>query len=109
MEDYNIRKIFGERIRKLRKKAKISQEKLGEKAKLHPTYIGMVERGEKSPTLDTIVKLAKALDVSLLHLFCLTIFPEEDLLKSEILSLIDKRNKTQKQLVLKILRGIFQK
>jgi ribosome-binding protein aMBF1 (putative translation factor) len=54
-------KILGETIRTERKKARLSQEKLAEKADLHHNYIGEIERGEKAATIDTIVKIAKAL------------------------------------------------
>lgn len=54
---------FGERVRHHRKHVGISQEKLGELAGLHRTYIGHVERGEVNPTLTSIVRLADALEV----------------------------------------------
>lgn len=56
---------FGERLRLLRKEQNMSQEKLGLKANLHRTYIGMIERGEKNITLVNIQKLAAALDISI--------------------------------------------
>ena len=58
------RKILGEAIRLYRKRAGMSQEQLAEKAELHHNYVGEVERGEKAATIDTLVKLAKALGVS---------------------------------------------
>lgn len=54
---------FGERVRHHRKHLGISQEKLGELAGLHRTYVGHVERGEVNPTLSSIVRLADALEV----------------------------------------------
>ena len=54
-------KKFGEKVREERTKRGISQERLGELAKVHRTYIGMIERGEKSVTLTSIEKIAKAL------------------------------------------------
>ena len=41
----------------------ISQERLGELAKVHRTYVGMVERGEKNITINNILKFAEALGV----------------------------------------------
>ena len=41
----------------------MSQEKLAEKADLHHNYVGELERGEKAATIDTLVKIAKALGV----------------------------------------------
>lgn len=57
------RKVLGETIRSCRKAAGMSQEKFGEKADLHPKYVGELERGEKAATIDTLVKVAKALGV----------------------------------------------
>ena len=54
---------FGERVRAARRSAGISQEKLGELAGLHRTYIGHVERGEVNPTLTSITRIAGALAV----------------------------------------------
>lgn len=60
---------FGKRVKELRIKQNISQEKLAEKANVHRTYIGMIERAEKNITLINIEKIAKALDVNINDLF----------------------------------------
>jgi transcriptional regulator with XRE-family HTH domain len=62
-------KIIGERIRTFRKEKGLSQEELAEIANLHSTYIGQLERGEKNATLESIEKVAKALEISLEDLF----------------------------------------
>ena len=54
---------FAKRVRELRLKRDISQERLGEMAGLHRTYIGMIERAEKNITLVNLEKVAKALGV----------------------------------------------
>jgi len=56
-------------MRAYRTKAGISQEALAERAGLHSTYIGQLERGEKNATLESIEKNARALDVSFEILF----------------------------------------
>lgn len=56
---------FGRKVREERLKRGLSQEELAEKAGLHRTYIGMIERAEKNITLINIAKLAKALQMSL--------------------------------------------
>jgi transcriptional regulator with XRE-family HTH domain len=56
-------RVVGETIRAERRKAKFSQEKLAEKADLNRNYIGEVERAEKKITLETLWKIAEALDL----------------------------------------------
>jgi transcriptional regulator with XRE-family HTH domain len=65
MPSSSISKSFGFAVRQRRIAAGISQEKLAERSGLHPTYVSMIERGVRNPTLDTAVKVAKALKVEL--------------------------------------------
>ncbi len=60
---------FGQKIRQERLKQNLSQEELAEKANVHRTYIGMIERAEKNITLINIEKIANALGVSISDLF----------------------------------------
>ena len=59
-----LRKQFAFKLVELRKKAKLSQEELGFRSKLHRTYIGSVERAEQNISIDNIYKLARALKVN---------------------------------------------
>ncbi|MGD0499094.1 MAG: helix-turn-helix transcriptional regulator [Bryobacteraceae bacterium] len=54
-------KAFGVILRDIRKERNLSQETLAFESGYHPTYIGQMERGEKSPSLRTIMNLAGAL------------------------------------------------
>lgn len=65
----NIAKILGQRIRNHRTAKGWSQEKLAEFSGCHPTYIGQIERGEKNATIESIEKIASALNISLSRLF----------------------------------------
>jgi DNA-binding XRE family transcriptional regulator len=60
----NQLKLFGKRVRSVRKAAKITQEEAAEAAGLNSKYFGEVERGEKQPSLKAILAFAKALRVS---------------------------------------------
>jgi transcriptional regulator with XRE-family HTH domain len=53
---------FGRIVRQRRLKASMSQETLAAEAACHPTYISLVERGLRNPSLDTIIRLAGALN-----------------------------------------------
>jgi len=54
---------FGENLVRCRKQAGLSQEELGLRSSLHRTAIGMLERGARMPRIDTLIKLAVALDI----------------------------------------------
>ena len=65
----DVAKIIGQRIRNYRTQKGLSQEKLAELAGCHPSYIGQLERGEKNATLESVEKIASAMDISLSELF----------------------------------------
>lgn len=69
MKDDEYLKQFAKRVRTLREALGISQEKLAERAELHRTYIGMVERLERNPSLVSIHKIANGLGVHITELF----------------------------------------
>ncbi len=64
-----ITKRVGQRIRNYRVRSKLSQEQLAERFRLPSDLHGQVERGEKNATLESIAKIAAALDVPLSQLF----------------------------------------
>ena len=65
----DIKKIFGRKIAALRQKQLLSQEELADRCNIHRTYMGSIERGEKSPTLNTIKKIADGLSVLIKDFF----------------------------------------
>jgi len=67
-----INRKIGIRIRIARLDKKISQEKLAEFADLNKNTIGSIERGEISPTIETLYKIANALDIELHDLVDIT-------------------------------------
>jgi transcriptional regulator with XRE-family HTH domain len=56
---------FGKKVQEERTKQGLSQERLGELAKVHRTYIGMIERAERNITLTSMEKIAKALKIDI--------------------------------------------
>ncbi len=59
---------FGRTVRRLRVQAGYSQEAFADRAKVHRTYMGTVERGETNLTRDNIEKLARALGLKMWEL-----------------------------------------
>lgn len=69
MNNNEYLKQFALKVRALREAQGISQEKLAELSDLHRTYIGMVERLERNPSLICIHKIANGLGVHITDLF----------------------------------------
>lgn len=65
----SIKKYVGIRIRQYRNKLKMSQEKLAELSELNTVYIGVIERGEKNPSIDILYRISKGLGIPLAELF----------------------------------------
>ena len=64
----HVRKFLGQRLRALRKQRALSQERLGDRSGLSGKFIGEVERGEKSISIDSLYHVAVALDIPLREL-----------------------------------------
>ena len=67
--DEDIRTVFGRRVRLLRKRNGLSQEKLALRCGLDRTYIGGVERGERNIGILNVERIAQGLGVSVMDLF----------------------------------------
>ena len=63
-----LEKRFGRVVRRRRAKARLSQERLAHAAGLHPTYISLLERGLRNPSLVTVQALAGALETTMTSL-----------------------------------------
>lgn len=64
-----IRFEIGNRIKAQRKRNNLSQEKLAELSGLNTSYIGQIERGDKNPSIETVYKIAKSLNINISTLF----------------------------------------
>lgn len=82
----DIIKQFGKRVRDLRQAQKLSQEDLAERADLHYTYIGGVERGERNLSLKSIEKIASALGIDIRELFLPQMAKKADIESNKIIS-----------------------
>ena len=61
---------IGRNIRKYRTEHKLKQDELAEKAGLSSNYIGMVERGEKIPSLESLINILNSLEISADMVLC---------------------------------------
>lgn len=85
MINKDLVKEFGSRIRQLRSKKNISQEKLSFLTGFHRTYIGMIERGERNISLTNMAVFAKVFEMNVSELLDFTsINPKHSYKKYEI-------------------------
>lgn len=108
----DILRLVGKRIRDIRKQKGLSQEQLGEKAGVHFSYIGGVERAEKNISLINLEKIAEALEVSVYELFYyakaqIDFRTEKDSEVQQIFTLLLNQNEANIRKARKLLEQIF--
>jgi len=100
--------LFAKRVRKLRKAAKLSLEKAAERADITGNFWGDVERCKKVPSLDTIVAMAKGLNVAPSTLLMLEREEDPRDLRRRIEFLLDKCDAQQLELVHRITKVLLE-
>ncbi|MBQ4529367.1 MAG: helix-turn-helix transcriptional regulator [Lachnospiraceae bacterium] len=98
---------LGNRIREERKKLNLTQEQLAEKMDVSATYIGFVERGERTITLGKLTCLANVLGVSVDYLLADTIAVPTSNKEELILSLFASATEDQQELIINISKLIL--
>lgn len=107
----HVRKFLGQRLRALRKQRSLSQEKLGDRSGLSGKFIGEVERGEKSISIDSLYRVSVALEIPLRDLTDVraakeTAVPSED--AEKIFALVSGRRRPEDiRKAFNVLRAMF--
>ncbi len=105
-DDFHV--LLGKRIRSLRERYKISQERLSEEAGLSSKYLGEVERGLGNISIDKLNKIARALGVSLTSIVeCEQEKPKNDLIK-EVCELLPKLKEHDVQIIYKLVKSFTE-
>jgi transcriptional regulator with XRE-family HTH domain len=100
---------FGRRLRLVRKAAKVTQEQAAERAQLNPKYLGQIERGEKRPSFEAIMALAKALKVEPEVLFQLDSGEaDEKALRKNIETLLRQCGQQDLRRVYKVIKAVVE-
>jgi len=104
-----IKVLIGLRLKELRRAKSMTQEMLSEKVGISSKYLSSIERGKENPTLDTLIKLAIALNVELSDMF--SIFhhgktPKE--LKLFVSTLLKDADTEKLNLTAKIVKAIYR-
>lgn len=97
---------LGQRIREERQKLNLTQEKLAETINVTTTYIGQIERGERRPTLDTLINISNALGVSIDYLLQESITPASDNLMNLWIQLTHDLSDDEKEMIIDLIKVI---
>lgn len=109
----HVRRFLGQRLRALRKQRGLSQERLGARSRLSGKFIGEVERGEKSISIDSLYRVSVALAVPLRELTDVradrpSAVPSED--AERIFALVSGRRRPEDvRKAYYVLRALFDK
>lgn len=105
----NITTEIGNRIRHRRNELGYSQEQLAEYSDLHPSYIGQLERGEKTPSIETLYKITTGLQISLSYFMngLEDIANKTDTYAYKCYQLIDHQTAKNQERLYHILRSIL--
>lgn len=98
---------LGERIREERLKLGLTQSKLAEDIDISDAYMGHIERGERSLTLDTLVRLTNRLHVSVDYLLQDYIEETDENILNQFRQIIDGQCTADKQMAIDILKTMF--
>ena len=100
-------KRLGERIREERLKLNLTQAKLAEDIDISDTYMGAIERGERSLTLDTLVRLVNRLGVTVDYMLSDSVTDSDANIIAQFRQITDRQPLERKQMAINVLRTIF--
>lgn len=100
-------KRLGQRIREERLRLHLTQAQLAEDADISDTYMGAIERGERSLTLDTLVRLVNRLGVTVDYLLADSVADTDANILDQFKQITDGQPIERKQLAINVLRTIF--
>ena len=100
-------KRLGERIREERLRLHLTQAQLAEAIDISDTYMGAIERGERSLTLDTLVRLVNRLGVTVDYMLTDFVSDSDSNIMEQFKQIIDNQPMERKQMAINVLRTIF--
>ena len=100
-------KRLGKRIREERRKLNLTQAQLAESIDISDTYMGAIERGERSLTLDTLVRLVNRLGVTVDYLLADSVSDSDANIMEQFKQIMDQQPLERRQMAINVLRTIF--
>ncbi len=102
------KQMIGARIKELRSKKGITQERLSELMDINPKYLSSIERGKENPTLHTLLKLSESLNVDMGDIFGFIQVEDSKGRKKKIIEVLNETDDEQLRVILKIVLGIVR-
>ena len=99
---------FGRRIAKERKKNNLTQEQLAEKIGMTGNYISNIENNYSIPSLETLIKICIALDVTPDYLLLGTVYSSDNYLEKELAHRIKKCGNKERRLVVRFIDWMLE-
>ena len=99
---------IGTRIKAARERVHLTQEQLAEIIDISPTHMSVIERGVKTPKLDTFVRIANALGVSTDALLQDVVVPVNDSIMAEISARIGRMPQKDQERILNAIRALTE-
>jgi transcriptional regulator with XRE-family HTH domain len=102
--DYSL---LGKRIREERLRLNLTQEKLAEDINISTAYLGQIERGERSVTLEKLIPLANRLGVTVDFLLADYISPDSDMSLNHLAQLFQNKTDAEKEMAVNVIKLLF--
>ena len=99
---------IGARIKAARERVHLTQEQLAEIIDISPTHMSVIERGVKTPKLDTFVRIANALGVSTDALLEDVVVPVNDSIMAELSARIGRMSQKDQERILNAIRALTE-
>jgi len=100
-------KRLGQRIREERLRLNLTQSALAEAIEISDTYMGAIERGERSLTLDTLVRLVNRLGVTVDYMLVDSVSDSDPNIFEQFKQITDGHSPEHKKLAINVLRTVF--
>ena len=101
-------KQIGRRIKEIRESRGYTQEQLAEKLNLSVQHVSVIERGVKSPRLDTFVRIANILEINADYLLRDVLHVSSQLTSNELYDMLGQVSEKEKRRILEVVRVLIQ-
>lgn len=103
-KDFNL----GQRVHQLRTERKLSQEQLALRSNITPTYLGLIERNVKNPTVKVVEQLCNAMNISLADFFQSAQYDDSNDFSLQFFSQINDCSDEEKKIIIRLIKDILR-